>query len=50
MTRDNDPISNASPAEDDEPAQSADEQVGYGRPPIATRFRPGQSGTPRGRP
>lgn len=50
MTRDNDPISNASPAEDDEPAQSPDEKVGYGRPPIATRFRPGQSGNPRGRP
>ena len=26
------------------------ERVGYGRPPIATRFRPGQSGNPRGRP
>ena len=23
--------------------------VGYGRPPVATRFRPGQSGNPRGR-
>ena len=22
--------------------------VGYGRPPVATRFRPGQSGNPRG--
>jgi hypothetical protein len=28
----------------------ADERVGYGRPPLATRFRPGQSGNPRGRP
>lgn len=27
-----------------------DERVGYGRPPRATRFRPGQSGNPRGRP
>ena len=26
------------------------ERVGYGRPPAATRFRPGQSGNPRGRP
>jgi hypothetical protein len=26
------------------------ERVGYRRPPIATRFRPGQSGNPRGRP
>jgi hypothetical protein len=35
-----------------EPAQAADArfEVGYGRPPIATRFRPGQSGNPRGRP
>ena len=24
--------------------------VGYGRPPIATRFKPGQSGNPKGRP
>ena len=27
-----------------------DERVGYGRTPLATRFRPGQSGNPRGRP
>ena len=27
-----------------------DERVGYGRPPFATRFRPGQSGNSRGRP
>jgi hypothetical protein len=26
-----------------------DERVGYGRPPLATRFRPGQSGNPSGR-
>ncbi|GAA4028957.1 hypothetical protein GCM10022281_05070 [Sphingomonas rosea] len=26
------------------------EQVGYGRPPTATRFQKGQSGNPRGRP
>ncbi len=25
-------------------------EVGYGKPPKATRFRPGQSGNPRGRP
>lgn len=25
-------------------------EVGYGRPPLATRFRPGQSGNPQGRP
>jgi hypothetical protein len=27
-----------------------DYQVGYGRPPIHTRFKPGQSGNPAGRP
>jgi hypothetical protein len=25
-------------------------EVGYARPPVATRFQPGQSGNPRGRP
>jgi hypothetical protein len=29
---------------------TADYAVGYGRPPVATRFRPGRSGNPRGRP
>ena len=29
---------------------SEDEDVGYGRPPRRTRFQPGQSGNPRGRP
>jgi len=28
----------------------ANERVGYSRPPVGTRFRPGQSGNPRGRP
>ncbi len=27
-----------------------DYEIGYGRPPRATRFRPGQSGNPKGRP
>ena len=27
-----------------------EERVGYGRPPMATRFAPGKSGNPRGRP
>src|SRR5690606_37810847 len=30
--------------------RSDDEQVGYGRPPQRHRFKPGQSGNPRGRP
>ena len=29
---------------------SADYEVGYGKPPAASRFRQGQSGNPRGRP
>ncbi len=33
------PIRDASPGE-----------VGYGKPPVHTRFKPGQSGNPRGRP
>jgi hypothetical protein len=30
--------------------EAPDYEVGYGRPPKATRFQPGQSGNPRGRP
>jgi hypothetical protein len=30
--------------------EDTEEHVGYRRPPVATRFRPGQSGNPRGRP
>ena len=29
---------------------SLEQKVGHGRPPVATRFKPGQSGNPRGRP
>ncbi|TFV71241.1 hypothetical protein E4K64_27925 [Bradyrhizobium frederickii] len=29
---------------------SKDDKVGYGRPPVHTRFKPGQSGNPKGRP
>ena len=42
-----------SEGEDGEPdlePSVANERVGYGRPPTTTRFRPGQSGNPRGRP
>jgi hypothetical protein len=27
-----------------------EEKVGYGKPPVANRFKPGQSGNPNGRP
>ena len=29
---------------------SGDYEVGFGKPPLESRFRPGQSGNPRGRP
>jgi hypothetical protein len=32
------------------PPQTTDYEVGYGRPPKNTRFQPGRSGNPRGRP
>ena len=31
------------------PSRSVNYEVGYGKPPVATRFKPGQSGNPRGR-
>lgn len=31
-------------------AKKADQGVGYGSPPLHSRFKPGQSGNPRGRP
>lgn len=30
--------------------RKGDYAVGYGKPPVASRFKPGQSGNPRGRP
>lgn len=42
---DDDPLDGEEP-----PAEPAEEKVGYGRPPKASRFQPGQSGNPRGRP
>lgn len=30
--------------------EEAEEKVGYGRPPVATQFKPGKSGNPDGRP
>jgi Family of unknown function (DUF5681) len=43
------PGASAAPSE----GQSSEEgmyQVGYGRPPLQSRFKPGQSGNPKGRP
>jgi hypothetical protein len=34
----------------DEDKKAADYEVGYGKPPKHTRFKPGRSGNPRGRP
>jgi hypothetical protein len=31
-------------------SEQEEEKVGYGRPPLATRFKLGQSGNPNGRP
>src|SRR5580658_1402193 len=38
----------AESAEPSDAKPKADYIVGYGRPPVATRFKPGQSGNPRG--
>jgi uncharacterized membrane protein YheB (UPF0754 family) len=35
---------------DPDPTPTTEQRVGYRRPPLTTRFRPGQSGNPRGRP
>jgi hypothetical protein len=32
------------------PSTHLDYEVGYGKPPVATRFEHGRSGNPRGRP
>jgi hypothetical protein len=32
------------------PSENLDYEVGYGKPPVATQFKPGRSGNPRGRP
>ena len=43
-------MSEGEDGETDLQSSVANERVGYGRPPMMTRFRPGQSGNPRGRP
>ncbi len=37
-------------AKPENPAQEAVYAVGYGKPPVANQFKPGQSGNPKGRP
>jgi Family of unknown function (DUF5681) len=34
----------------EKPKKKAEQKVGYGRPPVHTRFKKGQSGNPSGRP
>lgn len=34
----------------DEPAAKGTYEVGYGRPPVTSQFKPGRSGNPKGRP
>ena len=36
--------------DDKRPTAADDYEVGYGKPPKHTRFQPGQSGNPKGRP
>jgi hypothetical protein len=31
-------------------SEQEEQKIGYGKPPVATRFKPGQSGNPNGRP
>lgn len=44
------PEADDAPGGADRPQDDEAYEVGYGRPPTATRFRPGQSGNPKGRP
>src|SRR5215203_5373449 len=54
MTRKEDLEESTSPSAADgalaRQTEPAEEKVGYGRPPVSTRFKPGRSGNPRGRP
>ena len=43
-------MSSQSPAPPDDPEEEPSYEVGYGKPPKATRFQPGKSGNPKGRP
>ena len=43
-------MSSYSKSPNDVGGANADYEVGYARPPMATRFKPGQSGNPKGKP
>ena len=43
-------MSSQPPAPPDDPGEEPTYEVGYGKPPQATRFQPGKSGNPKGRP
>ena len=43
-------MSSQPPAPPDDPEEEPSYEVGYGKPPQATRFQPGKSGNPKGRP
>ena len=43
-------MSSKPPALPDDPGEGTSYEVGYGKPPRATRFQPGKSGNPNGRP
>ena len=43
-------MSSQPPAPPDDPEEEPTYEVGYGKPPQATRFQPGKSGNPKGRP
>lgn len=38
------------PRSDESPTESESYEVGYGKPPVHSQFKPGQSGNPKGRP
>lgn len=48
MTRSRNPDEPARPQ--DQLISAQDYEVGHGRPPVASRFKPGHSGNPKGRP
>ena len=50
MTEEREDNGAVSTASETDQAGAGEYSIGYGRPPLHTRFRPGESGNPRGRP